>query len=112
MVLVILSKWILGPFDCMITVVLPPGISKIRRIFAITPTWYRSANPGSSKSPCTWHTTAIACFFLYAALTSFKVLGRPIVTGMTTDGNMTILRKGIIGISFSNSIADKSSVSV
>ena len=51
-VLVILSKCTLGPFDCIITVVFPPGISNTRRIFPITPTWYTSLKPGSSISPC------------------------------------------------------------
>ena len=42
----------------------------------------------------------------------FNVLGRPMVTGITTDGNITMLRKGITGISLLNSIAVTSSGSV
>ncbi len=81
---------------------MPSGISITRSTSAMTPTVYKSSSFGSSTDMSRWQTTPTIDFKSPLLFIRFIDLVRPIMTGMTTPGNKTMLRKGKMGTSFSS----------
>ena len=79
---------------CRMAVMLPSGMRNMRTIWTKVPTSWRSSASGSCVSGLRWAMTPKIFLPFWASWMSLMLLSRPAVTGETTPGNSTVLRRG------------------